>query len=69
MSDFSDKVRTVGMIGGTPTSRDVRDSDGKLIGRQTVDENNTIITERDTGVDVTIRPEPANVKVIIGEPQ
>jgi hypothetical protein len=69
MSDFSDKVRTVGVVGRTPTSRDVRDGDGRLVGRETVDENNTIITERDNGVDVTIRPKPASVKVIIGEPR
>lgn len=69
MSDFADKVRSLGFVGSKPGIQDVRDASGKLVGRSVTDDNNTTITERDTGVDVVVRPKPANIRVVINGAQ
>jgi hypothetical protein len=63
MSEFADKIRTLGIIGSTPPARTIRNPDGRSIGVSRTDDNNAVVTERDSGTDVTIRPRSVSVMI------
>lgn len=56
--EFADKVRSLSIIGSRSGDkvRDLRDHEGKVIAKETTDQNNTIITERDNRLDIVVRP-------------
>lgn len=58
MSEFADKVRSLGVLSGGRTRDRVRDirRDGKVIGKSTTDQNNGTTDTYDNRQDVTIRP-------------
>lgn len=57
MSEFSDKIRTIGFVTsrGQRRSADVTNDDGQVVGLSHVDDLGNVVTEYTDRQDVTIR--------------